>query len=295
MKPTTTLIAAGLLALAVSAGTSVVLHKRGTATATTTAVTTTYDRVLASGKLRAAYVNYPPGCKVDAATGQVTGIAVDILNKIGQNTGLKVEYTEEVGWGTMIAGLDAGRYDIIGSPSWANSARGKVATLSTPIYYTGVGVWVRPEETRFTPDNSWESLNKPDVRIAAMDGSTPEKIAKTMFPNATVVSYPDQTGEPQLFLDVTSNKADVFFAEPSQGISFLKSNPGKVKNLAAAHPIKVFPNVFLMKGGEPRLKAMIDTALEELENSGVVDQILRKYEPGPNAFYRVATPYRVDE
>ena len=37
---------------------------------------------------------------------------VDVLNKIGENTGLKIEWTEEVGWGAQIEGLNADRYDI---------------------------------------------------------------------------------------------------------------------------------------------------------------------------------------
>lgn len=253
-----------------------------------------YDSVMKAGKIRVAFVSYPPGCIVDPNTKEVSGIFPEVLRRIGENLGLKVEYTEEVGWGTMIEGLESGRYDIIGSPVWSNPKRGKLALLSKPIYYSGIGVWVRPDESRFSPENNWTSINSPDVRIAAMDGSTPLEIARTMFPNAKVVSYPDMTGEPQLFLDVTANKADVFFAEPSLGINFLKNNPGKVRNIAADHPIKVFPTSFMMKKREFQLKAMIDTALEDLENSGFVDQVIKKYEPGPNAIYRVATPYRTN-
>lgn len=293
MSQAKTILISAVLALIVAAGTALaILRGNGGSVATATGSASAYERVLSSGTIRAAYVNYPPGCTVDPKSGEVSGIFVDVLRRIGENTGLKVQYTEEVGWATMISGLDSGRYDIIGSPVWANSTRGKLATLSEPVYFSGIGVWVRPNEDRFSSTNNWESLNTPEVRIAAMDGSTPETIAKTMFPNARLVTYPDLTGEPQLFLDVTSGKVDVFFAEPSQGIDFLKSNPGKIKNVASENPIKVFPNTFMMKGGEQRLKVLIDTALEELQNSGYVDQVIRKYEPGPKALYRVARPYQ---
>ena len=251
-----------------------------------------YDSVLKGGTIRVAFVSYPPGCIVDPNTKAVSGIFPEVLRRIGENLGLKVEYTEEVGWGTMIAGLDAGRYDIIGSPVWANPARGKAAMLSRPVYYSGIGVWVRPDETRFSPQDNWSSINSPDVRIAAMDGSTPLVIARSLFPKAKVISYPDLTGESQLFLDVTGNKADVFFAEPAVGINFLKNNPGKLRNIAADHPIKIVPTGFMVKRGEFQFKAMMDTALEDLQNSGFVDQVITKYEPGPNAIYRLALPYR---
>lgn len=297
MKAVSTWIGVLVVAVVVSLGVNRFAGPSGQAepkNAPAAAAQTAYDRVLASGVLRAGYVNYPPGLLVDAKTKELNGIFFDVLKKIGQNTGLKVEYVEEVGWATTITGLDAGRYDIIGSPVWANSTRGKLALLSRPVYFSGVGVWVRSDEERFNPQNNWETINRPEIKIAAMDGSTPEKIARAQFPKATLVTYPDLTGEPQLFLDVVGGKVDVFFAEPSQGIGFLASNPGKVKNIASTHPIKIFPTCFMMKGGEYRLKSLIDTALEELEYSGYVDGVIRKYEPGPNAFYRVAQPYRVD-
>ena len=43
----------------------------------------------------------------------------------------------------------------------------------------------------------------------------------------------------------------------------------------------------------PQLKQALDVAIEDLQNSGFIDQLLDKYEPSPNTFYRVAQPYRV--
>src|SRR5436305_11562808 len=90
---------------------------------------TVYDRVIKSGKIRAAYLSYPPACIKDTTTGKLSGIFVETLEKAADNLGLKVEWTEEVGWGSQIEGLQADRYDIVGSPVWANPTRGKVAGL----------------------------------------------------------------------------------------------------------------------------------------------------------------------
>jgi ABC-type amino acid transport substrate-binding protein len=105
------------------------------------------------------------------------------------------------------------------------------------------------------------------------------------------VTYPNLVTEPQLFQDLVQNKIDVFFAEPAQGLLFARANPGKVRNIAADHPIRVFADVFLMKGNEFQLKNLIDTAVFDLESRGVVDQLIAKYQPAPGSFYEVATPY----
>lgn len=245
-----------------------------------------------TGKIRVGYVNVPIGFNVDPKTKEKSGIFFEVLEEMAKNMGLKVEYVEEVGWGTMIAGLQTKRYDMMASPVWPNSNRAKQATFSNPVYFSPIGIWVRQDETRFSPDGSWASINESKIRLCAVDGSTAEKIAQTQFPHAKLLSYPEAVGEGQLFLDVTTRKADAFFEEPAKGFLFVKNNPGKLKNIAADKPVKVFPNVFLLPGGDYRMKEMIDTALAEIENSGVVERILRKYEPSPNAYLRVALPYR---
>lgn len=251
------------------------------------------DQIMQSGKIRVGYVNVSVGFNVDPKTKEKSGIFVDVLEEMAKNMALKVEYVEEVGWGTMIAGLQTKRYDMIASPVWPNSNRAKQTTFSNPVYYSAIGIWVRQDENRFSPDGGWASLNEPGIKLGAIDGSTGEKIAQTQFPHAKLLSYPESVGEGQLFLDVTTGKVDAFFEEPAKGFLYVKNNPGKIKNIAADKPVKVFPNVFLLPGGDYRMKEMIDTALAEVENSGFVERILRKYEPAPNAYYRAALPYRV--
>jgi len=51
----------------------------------------------------------------------------------------------------------------------------------------------------------------------------------------------------------------------------------------------------MFKRGETEMKQMLDVAIEDLLNSGYVDELLNKYEGTANAFYRVARPYRTFE
>ncbi len=250
-----------------------------------------YDRVMRTGKIRAAYITYPPAVMKDTVTGELTGTFYETLEQVAKNLELELEWTEEVGWGAQIEGLDADRYDIVGSPVWANPTRGKLTTLSRPVYYSGIGVYVRKDDDRF--DGDITKINHSEVRIATIDGETGDLIARTQFPNAKIVSLPQLTDISQLFLEVQSNKADVVFAEPYYGFGFLKNNPDTVRNIAADKPIRVLGNCYMFKKGESQLEEMFDTAIEDLLNSGFVDEVLRKHEPFPNTFYRVADPIKI--
>lgn len=248
-----------------------------------------YDRVIRTGVIRAAYLSYPPACMKDTATGKLSGTFVETLEKIAENSGLKVEWTEEVGWGSQIEGLGSDRYDIVGSPVWANPTRGKLTTLSRPVYYSGIGIYVRQDDSRF--DKDWSAIDAENVRIATIDGETGDLIARTQFPKAKRVSLPQLTDISQLFLEVAGKKADILFAEPYFALAYAKNNPKSVKNVAAERPVRVLGNCYMFKKNEFQFKHMIDTALEDLLNSGYVTKVLAKYEGG-DTFYEVAPPYR---
>lgn len=266
----------------------------------TNSTETVYERVMRTKTLRVAWLTYPPAAMKDSTTGQMSGTFVDILNRMGSNLGLKVQWMDgETPWGQHIEGLNEDRYDIVGSPVWANPVRGQLATISRPAYYSGIGIYVRQNDNRFP--NDWSAagiaqgidlINKPQIRIATIDGETGDLIARTQFPNAQRVALPQNADIAEMFLNVANGKADVAFAEPYFAFQYLKNNPGKIRNIAESAPIRVLGNVFMFKKNEAQMKQMIDTALEDLLNSGYVDSVLNKYEPAPGLFYRDALPYR---
>lgn len=254
-----------------------------------------YDQMISTGRIRAGYVVYPPGCFVDPDSNEVVGIFPDILREIAKNAALEIEFVEEVGFGTMIEGLQTRRYHMLGSPVWGNTSRAKLTMMSDPVHFTAIGVWVRPSETRFTPKNDWECFNDSSIRIAAMDGSIPLAIATAQFPEATLVTYPDLAGTSQLLMDVAEGKADVLFTEQEKGLEFLKSHPRALVNIAKDRPIRVFPSLFMLRKNEPQLKNMIDVGIAELQNSRFIDQTLRKYEPFPGVYPRRTPSFSTEE
>lgn len=252
-----------------------------------------YDRVANTRTLRAAYITYPPAVVRDAKTGKLSGAFVEILERAAANLGWKVVWTEEVGWGAQIEGLASDRYDIVGSPVWANPTRARLTTLTRPVYYSGIGIYVRKGDDRFVKNRA--AMNDPSVRIATIDGETADLIARTQFPKAQRVSLTQLADISEMFLQVSTGKADVAFAEPYPGMAFLKANPGTLVNIAATSPIKTLGNCYMLKAGEWQLKQALDVAVEDLQNSGFVDEVLDRYEPAPNTFYRVAYPYRIEQ
>jgi ABC-type amino acid transport substrate-binding protein len=251
---------------------------------------TAFDRVMSSGVIRCGYIPYPPGLIKDPNTGKITGVFAEAIEEAASNLGLKVNWVEEVGWGSMIEGLKAGRYDLVCSPVWANSSRAKFAEFTVPLFYSGIDAYVRADDNRFS--SALSGVNSPNVRISTIDGEMSAIIASHEFPQTQTVSLPQTADDSQLLLDVTSNKADITFVEPYIADQFLKSHPGSLKNITPENPVRVFPNTMMLKQGDERLKSMMNVALDELVNGGEIDKLLDKYAGSEHPFYPVARPYR---
>ena len=73
--------------------------------------------------MRCGYVSNPPSCIVDPNTGQLGGIFVDSIEAIGEELGIRIEWTEEVGFGSMIEGLVTGRYDAVPCANLADCSK----------------------------------------------------------------------------------------------------------------------------------------------------------------------------
>lgn len=253
---------------------------------------TLQDKVVNSGTIKAAYTIYYPGCIKDG-NGNLKGVFIETIERAASDLNLKVEWVEEVGWGTQIAGLENDKFDMLGSSVWANPKRAKAATLSIPLYYSQLYVYTRADETKFDSIKSYTELNKEDYLFTLVDGGTGQVIWKNMFPKSRNISLPESTDFGVSFADVTSRKADLIIMEPYQAEKFLATNPNSIKKLDLDLPLKVYGNCFMFKKGEFEYEHMLNTVLQDLINEGFVDRLLEKYEEYPNSFLRVDKPFVV--
>lgn len=250
----------------------------------------TLTSVLNRGEIRVGYVIYPPGMIKDANTGKLSGIFHDALEEAGKNLGLKINWVEEVGWGTMIEGIKTGRYDMIGSAVWPTATRAKNVDFTVPLNYGVTGVYVRSDDNRFA---NLKNINNSSVTIATIDGEISSFIAKETFPQAKVVSLPQDAQISQVLLNITTGKADVAFVEPAVAEEFLAKNPNTIKNVAKENPIRAYGNTWVIPKNEEGFKSMLDVAIEELQNNGKIDELIQQYAKYPGSFYSVSKPYNV--
>ncbi len=243
------------------------------------------DRVTSSGTLRIGYIIAAPYLTKDPQTGQFSGIFYDLGTAIGKQLGVKVEWVEEAGFGTIPTSLSADRYDLYAGV-WMNSDRAKAMSFADAVYYDAVYAYARPSDHRF--DNNLNALNSSETKISSQDGELGDTIARETFPNAQRISLPQTAPFDQLMLQVTSNKADIVFISPTVAGEFLKSNPGALRKVSET-PVRIYPATFGVKLGESAFQQLINVTLQGLGSSGEIDKILNQYDPSA---LRVAVPYK---
>jgi len=249
-----------------------------------------YGTVVSSKTIRCGYVPYPPGLIKDPNTGEMQGIFADAIEASAADLGYTIDWTEEVGWGTMIEGLDAGRYDAICSPVWANSTRAQFAEFTQPLFYSGIGVYVRANDDRF--DGNLSAINDDGVTLATIDGEMTSIIADQDYPAAQRAALPQNSDVSQVLLNVLENKADVTFVEPYIAEEFMASRPESLRNISSDRPVRIFPNTMMVAKGNYELKGLMDVMIAEMANSGRLDRLISEYDIGSGTFYPAALPYR---
>jgi len=251
---------------------------------------TLQERVIRSGKLRAAYAVYFPLLTKDPNTKTYGGIGYDALDLIAKRLGVKLEMTEEVSCGTMIEGLKTNRYDVMACPIWANSSRARAADFSRPLCFSQIVAYTKYGDKRI--DSTLKALTDGKYKLATIDGEMVELIAKTDYPKAKRLSLPQMAPFSDLLLSVSTGKADITFGEPVFGYEFNKHNPKSIQNITPNNPLRIFPNCYMFKVNEPEFKAMLNTAIDEIANSGELERIIAKWEPYPKAYLRCTAPYQ---
>lgn len=252
----------------------------------------TYDRVIRTGEIRCAYAVYEPPLIKDPNTGQLSGIFYDVMEEVGRRLNVKINWVEEVGYGTIAEGFSTDRYDAFCNTVWPTPERSRAASFTIPLYYSPVDVLVRADDHRFDSDLS--KLNDPAYTFSVKDGDVSDTFAKQIFPKAKTTSIPDMADTSQLLVDIQHNKADATINSPELLYQFLDKNPGTLRNLTPDHPINAAQNTIMMKPNQYQFKMMLDTTLQGLLNSGFIDAELEKYKSYHPIYLRVAKPYQPD-
>ncbi len=193
--------------------------------------------------------------------GKLTGFDVEVIRKVADKLGLKVEF-KETQWDAMYAGLNAKRFDVIANQTNPSPERLKKYSFTTPYNYSG-GVIV----TKASDDSikSFEDLK--GKKAAQSTTSNWGKDAKAAGAQILVVD-----GLAQGLELVKQGRAEATVNDKLAVLDYFKQHPNVGLKIAYDRGDKI-PTAFAFLQGEDELIAKFNQALEELRQDGTLKQI----------------------
>jgi polar amino acid transport system substrate-binding protein len=153
------------------------------ATAGTASAGTLAD-IVKRGELRVAVQSgAAPYAFVDK-NGDYTGSMVDFAREMAKRMDVKLKILD-FDWDGLIPALLSGKADILAADMTPTLKRALKITFCDPWYYVQACVFTKTGASYQVP----EDVNKPDITVGVLLGSTGENIAKKYLPKAQIKTY----------------------------------------------------------------------------------------------------------
>jgi cystine transport system substrate-binding protein len=208
---------------------------------------------------------YPPFNYKDKG-GQLAGYDVDVATLVAAKLGLKPVFVSTE-WSAILAGLAAGKYDVIISQVGITPKRLEAFDFSTPYTYSSPQLIVRKNDTaRYATLADLKGR-----KLGVGQGSVFEQQAKAAG-GIDVKSYP---AAPENLQDLAVGRVDAALND-SLMVAYLLSN-STLPIKAGARVGQVERMGIPVQKGNPQLKAALDKALADAAADGSLSKISVKW------------------
>jgi cystine transport system substrate-binding protein len=225
------------------------------------------DAVKARGTLRIGLEGtYPPFNFRDAKTGQLTGYDVDVAQLVCAKLGVKPDFVTTE-WSAILAGLGAGKYDVIVSQVGITPRREQAFDFSRPYTYSAPQLIVRRNDAA-----SYKTLaDLKGRKVGVGQGSVFEQQARAV-PGIDVKSYP---AAPENLQDLAFGRIDAALNDSLMVAYLLRNSQLPIRAGARVGDVERMGIAF--RKGNPKFHAAVDKALDEARADGSLRQVSVKW------------------
>lgn len=240
-------------------------NNAGTSEETSTAATDSLQKIKDAGKIVIGTEGtYPPFTYHDAS-GELTGFDVEIAREVAKRLGVEAQF-EEAPWDSLLAGIDAGRFDSVFNEVSIRDDRKEKYDFSDPYISSGAVLIVREDNTDIKSmadlkgKKSAQSLTSNLADIAKENGA--EIVAIEGFQQAIDL--------------LNSSRADATINDNLSFLDLKKQKPDlALKVVAEAEDASQSGGVFAKN--QPELVEAVNKALADMHSDGTYATISEKY------------------
>jgi len=226
----------------------------------------TWDRINSTKTLRVgAVAGAPPNYQKNLATGEWSGIMVDLAKDLAAQLGVKLVVTETT-WGNSVLDLQTNKLDIFFGLN-PTPQRREVIDFTVPLYQNAFTLIAK----KGFEAKTWDELNKPEVTIAVDVGSSYDNLVTAMYDKARILRFEKSN---DATMAVQTGRADVQPLVVTVSAGILKKNPG-VGHLIVPEPLKgTTTNAGLRKEADKTWQTYVDKWITELRAADKMNPIV---------------------
>ena len=234
-----------------------------------------------AGGLTAGIANEQPYAYI-GTDGKVTGANVEVLKAVLAPLGITQIETPITDFGSLVPGLAAGRFDLIGAGLFINPARCKVIGYSNPVTRSG-GAFIVKAGNPLKLHSLKDVASNGKARLATQPGSNQVQEAKDSgIANGNVVLFDKDT---EALAALQADRVDVVYFPDAEIISLVKKANSPA--IERALPYVQIPDAqgkptwnyhaYGLPKNDPEFILAFNEQLAKLRASGELLKILQKY------------------
>lgn len=211
----------------------------------------------------------PPATMIDTS-GQLAGFDIDVMNQIGKDLGVKVEFVQ-LDWAGLLPGLAAGRFDAVASGVTRTKERlaSKDFILLSPYIINGVAITTLASNGTI---KNWDDVC--GKRMGTIRGSIEGKLIVAAVPEGCIKDITEYPGWTEMALDLKNGRIDWI------GQDFL----GPVYAAKQDPELTVLPEVrspktqgVAVSAKDAELAKAMDGLIVKYRGDGTLDALIKKW------------------
>lgn len=225
------------------------------------------DKLVAPGKLTIGTTGSSPPSTMYDEDAELVGIDIDLATKIAGDLGLEPEFVV-LDWSGMLAGVQAGRFDMVASSVSRTPERVASADFFVTQAYiaNGTAAAMHADNTEI---KGWADIC--GKRIGIVKGAAQIRNVVEKFGEDCVGTPQEYPGWTELLLDLRNKRIDVLVGNYITPAYLIKSTNRPLKMLE--EPLAVGGNALVIQPGNEALAMKIDELLTGYREDGSLNAI----------------------
>ncbi len=233
------------------------------------------DRIQETGVLRVGMTgDYPPLNVLDRS-GTNIGLEPDLAHALARALDVELEVVNKP-FVELLPALKAGEVDLVMSGMTMTPERNLGVAFAGPYFVSGKAVLTKSSTLART--QSFDALDRSQISLAVLDGSTSQTFLQRSTPNAEVMAAPTYDAAIQMVLDGT---ADALIADYPVCVLAVMRNPDA--GLATVvSPLSFEPIGMALSADDPLFVNLVQNYLVTLEGTGLMEELRRQWFENPS-------------